>query len=708
VGDARDTSKAPDAFRTISEVAEDLDLPQHVLRFWETRFTHIRPVKRGGGRRFYRPEDVDLLRGIRHLLYSDGYTIKGVQKILKEHGIRHVQDLGVEHDVAVMRSARETGTQDGVTFGGLLGLLPRRRPRPAADDAIPAMDELPLPFPDPEADREAGRDVPPLDIPLRQRSAAQGARPSQDGRGREPRTDPLDAPPRGRAPEAGSPVRREARRDDRREGGREERLPTPPAAPPRQRPTRGPAARIAPEPNPPAAHGTFDDPLLPFFDEAPLAPAALSEPLDARIRRLKGDIAAEDRRARIRPEEGPARARRPAPEASREALPDAAFETRHDFPRSEARPHDDAPPRRPPAARRPAPEHGVPLHGRRSWDDLEADDVEADDLSADGLEADELAQHAAEDRDAADDLSGGAAGHPPRRADRRMRPEVHRDDWDDDGFAPPGAAGGPHFPEADADDPFAPPRRPERRPEHGPHAPYADGPARRAEPHRPDGARRDAVHPHARDEPRIEPRAEPWARPHDRDDLRDRRGPAVPPPRLAAEEMQNEGPEHWAARPLAAPARRSVPRFGPFAGPPEEIAPAAPEPLSHARSDDAGPGPSGRAFDAETPAAAWPRRAGAWHGYDPVEAASPRRPAPPEPLRHGPPEQYLPPHLRSEPRITGQPPGAAPVLSRADVHRLQAALYELTECRRLMGDAMGRDKGAGGPDHPGRDDAAPL
>jgi DNA-binding transcriptional MerR regulator len=87
-------NKAPDAFRTISEVADELDLPQHVLRFWESRFPHIRPMKRGGGRRYYRPEDVDLLRGIRHLLYGDGYTIRGVQRILREQGVRTVQSVG--------------------------------------------------------------------------------------------------------------------------------------------------------------------------------------------------------------------------------------------------------------------------------------------------------------------------------------------------------------------------------------------------------------------------------------------------------------------------------------------------------------------------------------------------------------------------------------------------------------------------------------
>ena len=86
-------NKAPDAFRTISEVAEELELPQHVLRFWETRFSQIRPMKRGGGRRYYRPDDVDLLRGIRHLLYGEGYTIRGVQRILKDQGTKFVQSV---------------------------------------------------------------------------------------------------------------------------------------------------------------------------------------------------------------------------------------------------------------------------------------------------------------------------------------------------------------------------------------------------------------------------------------------------------------------------------------------------------------------------------------------------------------------------------------------------------------------------------------
>jgi DNA-binding transcriptional MerR regulator len=84
--------KAPEAFRTISEVADELDVPKHVLRFWEAKFAQLKPMKRGGGRRYYRPEDVALLRGIRLLLYNDGYTIRGVQKILREHGPRFVME----------------------------------------------------------------------------------------------------------------------------------------------------------------------------------------------------------------------------------------------------------------------------------------------------------------------------------------------------------------------------------------------------------------------------------------------------------------------------------------------------------------------------------------------------------------------------------------------------------------------------------------
>ncbi len=127
--------KAPDAFRTISEVAADLNVPQHVLRFWESRFNEIKPMKRGGGRRYYRPDDVDLLRGIRHLLYGEGYTIRGVQRILKDQGLRYVQTVWQpgaaatatleSEDVDFAAEEGESPGQPGRERGrGLFGLLP--------------------------------------------------------------------------------------------------------------------------------------------------------------------------------------------------------------------------------------------------------------------------------------------------------------------------------------------------------------------------------------------------------------------------------------------------------------------------------------------------------------------------------------------------------------------------------------------------------
>ncbi|HEX6119509.1 MAG TPA: MerR family transcriptional regulator [Dongiaceae bacterium] len=94
---SRRVEKSADAFRTISEVADELEVPQHVLRFWETKFAQIRPLKRGGGRRYYRPEDIDLLRAIRGLLYDKGYTIKGVQKLIREGGLKLADGEVVPH-----------------------------------------------------------------------------------------------------------------------------------------------------------------------------------------------------------------------------------------------------------------------------------------------------------------------------------------------------------------------------------------------------------------------------------------------------------------------------------------------------------------------------------------------------------------------------------------------------------------------------------
>src|SRR6185312_2441233 len=143
--------KAPDAFRTISEVAEDLDLPQHVLRFWETRFQQIKPMKRGGGRRYYRPDDVDLLRGIRHLLYGEGYTIRGVQRILRAHGSKFVEVVWREGAPQPPHGARdeedyeavETVVESAESKPGFLGRLIGRDLSDTQDD-VPERPEPPM------------------------------------------------------------------------------------------------------------------------------------------------------------------------------------------------------------------------------------------------------------------------------------------------------------------------------------------------------------------------------------------------------------------------------------------------------------------------------------------------------------------------------------------------------------------------------------
>jgi DNA-binding transcriptional MerR regulator len=167
--------KAPDAFRTISEVAEELDLPQHVLRFWESRFREIKPMKRGGGRRYYRPDDIDLLRGIRHLLYGEGYTIRGVQRILREQGIKFVQVVWQEgavqppHGAVEDEDAEEAVAEEAESFEeeegrGLTGRLASfigrdlsERHEPAEGRREPPLKSAPMPRLDP-ADR-AGRGV---------------------------------------------------------------------------------------------------------------------------------------------------------------------------------------------------------------------------------------------------------------------------------------------------------------------------------------------------------------------------------------------------------------------------------------------------------------------------------------------------------------------------------------------------------------------
>ena len=138
--------KAPDAFRTISEVADEIDVPQHVLRFWESRFPQIRPMKRGGGRRYYRPDDVDLLRGVRHLLYGEGYTIRGVQRILREQGVAFVQNVWRAGAAAAAASGRRSGRR-GERAGTGRGAVGAKPVRSRQERAEPKLEGAPAPDP---------------------------------------------------------------------------------------------------------------------------------------------------------------------------------------------------------------------------------------------------------------------------------------------------------------------------------------------------------------------------------------------------------------------------------------------------------------------------------------------------------------------------------------------------------------------------------
>jgi DNA-binding transcriptional MerR regulator len=110
-------AKGPEAFRTISEAADELSVPQHVLRFWETKFAFIRPMKRAGGRRFYRPSDIAVLRGVRRLLHDEGYTIKGVQRLHREEGLRRLVSAGGEAGPAPAAVERSASSSPALPVG---------------------------------------------------------------------------------------------------------------------------------------------------------------------------------------------------------------------------------------------------------------------------------------------------------------------------------------------------------------------------------------------------------------------------------------------------------------------------------------------------------------------------------------------------------------------------------------------------------------
>lgn len=112
MSEARVSAKTPDAFRTISEAADEIGVPQHVLRFWETKFSFVRPMKRAGGRRFYRPQDIAVLRGVRVLLHDEGYTIKGVQRLHKEQGVRRLVAASRTPEPEAALAAREAEPSD--------------------------------------------------------------------------------------------------------------------------------------------------------------------------------------------------------------------------------------------------------------------------------------------------------------------------------------------------------------------------------------------------------------------------------------------------------------------------------------------------------------------------------------------------------------------------------------------------------------------
>ena len=136
----RRVQKSASAFRTISEVSLALDVPQHVLRFWETKFTQVRPMKRAGGRRYYRPEDVRLLFGVRKFLYEDGYTIRGVQKLLRERGGRALYERADEKFTAPAPTAEETvdtGSKKRSQFS-----LPEESQRRMLVDLLKELEEL--------------------------------------------------------------------------------------------------------------------------------------------------------------------------------------------------------------------------------------------------------------------------------------------------------------------------------------------------------------------------------------------------------------------------------------------------------------------------------------------------------------------------------------------------------------------------------------
>ncbi len=221
--------KSPEAFRTISEVAEALETPAHVLRFWESRFPQIRPVKRAGGRRYYRPSDVALLTGIKRLLHEEGLTIRGVQKILREQGVRHVSGQGeepsaeeialeaamaveveeVDSPPAPEPTPEEAAEATAAALAAALGTPPEEESQ-AAPEALTAEEPEPAPLPEPALLSRAEAEPPsvpePETAPWREPAAAAAPTPVQ--------AELFPAPPSPQPVQATTPEPAAAPRDD--------------------------------------------------------------------------------------------------------------------------------------------------------------------------------------------------------------------------------------------------------------------------------------------------------------------------------------------------------------------------------------------------------------------------------------------------------------------------------------------------------------
>jgi resuscitation-promoting factor RpfA len=287
--------KSPDAFRTISEVADLLDTPAHVLRFWESRFPQIRPVKRAGGRRYYRPTDVALLAGIRLLLHDQGLTIRGVQKILREQGVRHVCSL-VEIRELVADAQAEWADEDTVELSVVpvaeappdaqVIAWPGPRPRDAAEEGDAAADEACVTPPDPAVPQDAEglaegvADTPPdaevpvvaQEVPLVAAADPDPAPPADGGQDdpplsdlaaavADPAVDPADAAPPIDPEPQGAPAAEAAVPD------------APPATPAEPTADAPPATLAEPPAGAPAGEALEDMPLFRFAGAQAAAPA---------------------------------------------------------------------------------------------------------------------------------------------------------------------------------------------------------------------------------------------------------------------------------------------------------------------------------------------------------------------------------------------------------------------------------------------------